>query len=115
MRKQRGAVLLEAVAGLLLLTFVVLGGFDLSMAASAKNSVQYLAQQATVCVEANNGCDPTTFANASAQGVGLNPNYLTVTTNGSGHGESITVAYVYHAFGPAFPVTLNLVAIATVP
>ena len=106
-RTQRGSILLEAALTFPLLIFLCLGFADLILAESAKNNVNYLAQNAANC-SLQPSCSPSAYVANAASGLSMNSANLSVTA-GAG---TATVSYTTTPIGPFFP-SLNLSATAS--
>lgn len=105
MRKQRGAVILEFAVVLPVFLFLIMAGADFLWFEHQAVSLSYIATQAAVCQK--QGCDASTFSKDAAGGLLLDPQHLTVTTNGN----AVTLTYQAHALtGFLHPIILTRTA-----
>jgi hypothetical protein len=113
-RAERGSVLVEAAFVLPVFFLLILGAFDLLWCETAKSSLNYLAQQASVCL-GTTGCNVYTYVPADANTVGLNPANVSapVVVPGFPH-STVTITYKYTPIGPFFP-SVTLTSSATSP
>jgi Flp pilus assembly protein TadG len=107
-RKQKGAVLIEAALIFPVFLFLILGAMDLSLCEMAKSNLGYIATQAANCA-AKQGCDVQGYINNAAPGLSLKAKTISVTQGGS----TVTLSMTYQPIGPVFPaVPLSVTATA---
>jgi len=104
---QRGSVIVEFALALPIVILISLGAMDLCWDATAKQNLDYVAEQSALCTQ-KASCDPTALAQSNVQGLTLNPANLTVTVDGN------TVSATYQASGlTGFLPTITLTSKAT--
>lgn len=107
-REDSGSILVEAAFVFPIFLLLILGAFDLLWAETAKANLNFLTQQAVVCLETT-GCDANAYIANNAAVVGLDPAKLTATVTG----KTVHAEYAYAPVGPDFPhITLSATAVA---
>ncbi|MGH9770685.1 MAG: TadE/TadG family type IV pilus assembly protein [Candidatus Acidiferrales bacterium] len=114
---QRGQSLIEFAFILPIFLLLMLGGADLIMAYSAKQNVNYVAEESARCLALavgtpNPNCtNAQTYAQTLASGVGLptsSQNDLTASALSACPNYAVTVTYLFTPVFPFFPPSIRL-------
>lgn len=105
---QRGQSLIEFAFILPIFLLLMLGGADLIMAYSAKQNVNYVAEESARCVAVgtNPSCTPSgvgAYALTLASGVGLPTSDLTASSPNGCPNVAPVIVTVTYTFKPVFP------------
>ncbi len=118
-KNNRGSVVVEVALGLLLFMTCLCGVMDFGRVVWCYNSIAFAAQKGTRYAIVHGGISnyPATTAQiesiVESSAVGLDPNYLTVTTtwepdNTPRNVVQVAVSYDFHSLVPMFPSIITL-------
>jgi hypothetical protein len=104
---QRGSVLVEMAAAVIILSMLILGGLDLNLAAQSKGNLAYVCRETAQCVHDDPsgycGQNPQGFAQSLADGIGLHAPVTVTAASCGANCSTVTATMQTQPIGPFFP------------